>query len=43
MFVSTQEKGNKEQLDELQCEKGFVRTMENVWRQNKHYVLGTTC
>ena len=28
MFVSTQEKGAKEQWDKLKCEKAFMRTKE---------------
>ena len=38
MFVTTQEKGAKEQ-----CEKVFVETKESVWRQNKGYVGGADC
>ena len=28
MFVSTQEKGAKEQWDKFKCEKAFMRTMK---------------
>ena len=43
VFVSTQEKGAKEQWDKLSCEKAFVRTKESVWHQSKDCVGGTTC
>ena len=37
MFVSTQEKGAKEQLDELYLDRPLQRTKENNWRQKKDY------
>ena len=43
VFVSTQEKGTKEQQDNLQSEKAFVRTEESVWSKNKDYMGGATC